>query len=66
MPDQKELVRRVAFVAQELPRVEAMNFRAACEQLPLLGRESRKEWMLTQNALKSLHWSPPFGLQGLT
>ena len=51
---------------QELPCVETMVLRASRQKFAMLFGESRKKRMLTQNALKSLHWSPPCWLQGLS
>jgi hypothetical protein len=66
MPDQEELICRIALVEEELPSIETMIFRAPSQKLAMLLWESRKKWMLTQNTLKSLHYSPPFRLRGLS
>ena len=66
MPDEEELVCGIALMEQELPCVETMVLRASRKQLAVLFGESCEKWVLTQNALKSLHWSPPCWLQGLS
>ena len=59
MADQKELVRRLAFAKQILPRVEAVIARATGEQRDLLRLEGGKERMLLHDSFKPLHRAPP-------
>ncbi len=55
MPDKEELVCWITFVKQELSGIEAMIHRTACQEMPVLLRESHEKWMFTQNTLKVPH-----------
>ena len=55
MPDQKELVGRIALVEQILLRFEAMIAGAAGDQVAVLAVEPGKERVFAHNVLKSRH-----------
>ncbi len=55
MPDQKELVGRIAFAKQILAGLEQMVARAAGDELHLFDGGAGKERMLLQDLLKILH-----------